>query len=54
MKKTILLVVLLALGIVASAQEKKPTLINMPCDNWCEARYFMTTYDNQGMTFKTP
>ena len=54
MKKTILLVVLLALGIVASAQEKKPTLMILPSDNWCEARYFMTTYDNQGMTVKTP
>lgn len=26
----------------------------LPSDNWCEARYFMTTYDNQGMKVKTP
>ena len=38
----------------AFAQEKKPTLMILPSDNWCEARYFMTTYDNMGMKVKTP
>ena len=38
----------------AFAQEKKPTLMILPSDNWCEARYFMTTYDNIGMKVKTP
>ena len=42
------------IAITASAQEKKPTLMILPSDNWCEARYFMTTYDNQGMKVKTP
>lgn len=26
----------------------------LPSDNWCESRYFMTTYDNMGMQVKTP
>lgn len=36
------------------AQEKKPTLMILPSDNWCDARYFMTTYDNMGMKVNTP
>lgn len=36
------------------AQEKKPTLMILPSDNWCESRYFMTTYDNMGVQVKTP
>ena len=39
---------------VANAQEKKPTLMILPSDNWCESRFFMTTYDNLGMQVKTP
>jgi hypothetical protein len=30
------------------AQAKKPTLMILPSDNWCEQRYFITEYDNQG------
>lgn len=26
----------------------------LPSDNWCNQRYFMTTYDNQGTTVKVP
>lgn len=26
----------------------------LPSDNWCESRYFMTTYDDMGMQVKTP
>ena len=33
---------------------KKPTLMILPSDNWCEQRYFMTTFDNQGVKTKTP
>lgn len=33
---------------------KKPTLMILPSDNWCAARYFMTTYDNQGTSVKIP
>ncbi|MBQ7490425.1 MAG: hypothetical protein IJT51_07920 [Bacteroidales bacterium] len=33
---------------------KKPTITILPSDNWCAARYFMTTYDNQGTNVKIP
>jgi hypothetical protein len=36
------------------AQAKKPTLMILPSDNWCEQRYFMTEFDNQGMKQKVP
>ncbi|MBR3449962.1 MAG: hypothetical protein IKH24_03885 [Bacteroidales bacterium] len=45
---------ILFIFIVGYAQEKKPTLMILPSDNWCESRYFMTTYDNMGMEVKTP
>lgn len=33
---------------------KKPTLTILPSNNWCAARYFMTTYDDQGTGVKIP
>lgn len=36
------------------AQEKKPTLMILPSDHWCTQRYFMTTFDNQGLTVSVP
>ena len=41
-------------GILSNAQEKKPTLMILPSDSWCAQRYFMVTYDNQGMTVSVP
>lgn len=35
-------------------QPKKPTLMILPSDNWCEQRFFMTEYDNQGTKQKVP
>lgn len=35
-------------------QAKKPTLMILPSDNWCEQRYFMTVFDNQGTEQKVP
>jgi len=35
-------------------QAKKPTLMILPSDNWCEQRYFMSTYDDQGTQKKVP
>jgi hypothetical protein len=35
-------------------QAKKPTLMILPSDNWCEQRYFMTEFDNQGTKVKVP
>ena len=36
------------------AQAKKPTLMILPSDNWCEQRIFMTEFDNQGSKQKVP
>ena len=43
-----------AQNAVATKSVKKPTLMILPSDNWCAARYFMTTYNNQGSTVKVP
>jgi len=55
-KKTILVLII---GICASTsvlfgQAKKPTIMVLPSDNWCEQRYFMTEFDNQGTKQKVP
>jgi len=39
---------------VVFGQAKKPTLMILPSDNWCEQRYFMTEFDNQGTKQKVP
>ena len=51
--------VIMAITIFCSAsilfaQQKKPTLMILPSDNWCEQRYFMTVFDNQGTKQKVP
>lgn len=40
--------------IMSSVSQKKPTIMILPSDNWCNLRYYMTTYDNQGTKIKTP
>jgi len=57
MKKLYLIII--ALGLLVSTntlygQAKKPTLMILPSDNWCEQRYFMTEFDNQGTKQKVP
>ena len=42
------------LSVNVSYGQKKPTVMILPSDHWCEMRYFMTTYDNQGTKVKTP
>lgn len=51
--------ILLFLSIIGISQNifgqaKKPTLMVLPSDNWCEQRYFMTEFDNQGTKQKVP
>lgn len=36
------------------AQEKKPTIMILPSDNWCDQRYFMMTFNDQGRLIKVP
>lgn len=54
MKIQLLNILLLCLAISVSAQEKKPTLMILPSDNWCEQRYFMTSFENQGIDMNVP
>jgi hypothetical protein len=41
-------------GYQISVGQKKPTIMILPSDNWCEMRYYMTTYDDQGTKIKIP
>lgn len=48
-----LLGVCISLGCLGASQVKKPTLMILPSDHWCQTRFFMTTWDNQGVKVKT-
>ena len=50
----IVFVLLIGFAPLSLKAQKKPTIMILPSDNWCEMRYFMTTYDNQGTKVKTP
>jgi len=52
--KHIFLLFSLGISILSFSQAKKPTLMILPSDNWCEQRYFMTEFDNQGAKQKVP
>jgi len=52
--KKLLLASLLLVPQLLFAQAKKPTLMILPSDNWCEQRFFMTEFDNQGTKQKVP
>jgi hypothetical protein len=52
--KHIFLIFSLGISILSFSQAKKPTLMILPSDNWCEQRYFMTEFDNQGTKQKVP
>lgn len=57
MRKQSLFILSIALWAFAGSifgQAKKPTLMILPSDNWCEQRYFMTEFDNQGTKQKVP
>lgn len=54
MKKIALLTQVFLLVSLITMAQKKPTIMILPSDHWCEMRYFMTTYDNQGTKVKTP
>lgn len=47
------LFILFSIGEIL-AVPKKPTIMILPSDNWCNQRYFMTTYSNQGANVKVP
>lgn len=55
MKKLIITVLLAALTAAgAFGQAKKPTIMVVPSDNWCNANGYMTVSDNQGVETYTP
>ena len=53
MRRIVITLLAFVMSSIAMAQ-KKPTIMILPSDHWCEMRYFMTTYDNQGTKVKTP
>jgi hypothetical protein len=54
MKNILLLITSIFYISTLLGQAKKPTLMILPSDNWCEQRYFMMEFDNQGTKQKVP
>jgi len=54
--KSILSLVMFLAGwvLTSQAQQKKPTLMILPSDNWCNQRYFMSSFNDQGTMKKIP
>ena len=55
-KSHLLVTALSVFGLISTVfgQAKKPTLMILPSDNWCEQRFFNTVFDNQGTKQKVP
>ncbi len=53
MKRLLFFLLMLAPSVVWG-QSKKPTLMILPSDNWCEQRYFMSRYNDQGTIVSVP
>ena len=55
MKKSLLNIVLLLSSFnIVFGQAKKPTIMVVPSDVWCNTNGYMTEYDNQGTKVKIP
>ncbi len=55
MKKIILLLITITLiGVSAFSQAKKPTIMVVPSDVWCNENGYMMEFDNQGTKVKIP
>lgn len=54
MKKILMTCLFCAAALAASAQAKKPTIMVMPSDLWCNTNGYMTVYDNQGTDVSVP
>jgi hypothetical protein len=52
--RSLFLILSLIVANFVFAQAKKPTIMVLPSDNWCEQRFFMTEFDNQGTKQKVP
>ncbi|MEI7422422.1 MAG: DUF6175 family protein [Prolixibacteraceae bacterium] len=49
-----IVILLIINSIYCFGQAKKPIVMILPSDNWCNQRYFMTVFDNQGTKQKVP
>ncbi|MBQ7819680.1 MAG: hypothetical protein IJ341_08285 [Bacteroidales bacterium] len=54
MKKILLSISFVLVALVCSAQAKKPELMVMPSDVWCNEKGYIISYDNQGVQEQTP
>lgn len=54
MKRSVLTAILLCLVLIVSGQDKKPTIMVVPSDVWCNQHGYMTIFDNQGIQQKVP
>lgn len=52
--KNKILILLLLNCMLSFAQAKKPTIMIVPSDQWCNANGYMQEYDNQGTVVKIP
>lgn len=54
MRKSIITLFFACLMLSLAGQEKKPTIMVVPSDVWCNQHGYMTTFDNQGSVQKVP
>ncbi len=54
LKKIIILSLFTLSSIFGFSQAKKPTIMVVPSDNWCNTNGFMMEFDNQGKKVKVP
>ncbi len=51
---TLLLAICIGFSLTAFSQAKKPTIMVVPSDLWCNTNGYMMQFDNQGTTVKLP
>ncbi|MFK7947150.1 MAG: DUF6175 family protein [Saprospiraceae bacterium] len=54
MKNILLVLTMVLYSLTVFAQAKKPTLMVVPSDVWCNQNGYMTTFENQGITINIP
>lgn len=54
MKKFLFLTLTLIIPVLLSAQAKKPTIMVIPADVWCNSNGYMMSFENQGTTSRIP
>lgn len=54
MKRIFFIIATVLCSLVAFSQAKKPTIMVVPSDVWCNQNEYVTSYDNQGTTVVIP